>query len=398
METLPVFVKGLKNLRCCDGDAVTLECTVSSAAPPEIRWEKDGKLLPMGNEFLTSFDGNVASLTIKQVYPEDEGEYTCIAYNGVGSTLTSACLVVDVPEEKENLLSRQLSRQSGIISGASTPRSTPRTTPSRSLSPYASGWRESAPSLSRQKRLKVAPPKFYAIPHNRVAEEGETVRFQCAVAGHPTPWVTWDKDNVTVTPSARITVSEKEDIKILEIEEVTVEDSGLYRVTLENEVGRVEATARLDVIGRRSNQEKTSNLCSRSFSPSIRRRMTSSVGRIGDRITLTSDFKLTPNTVTTWYRNEDQVVETNRIMSLCEDTAILQIEYLELEDAGIYCCIAENDSGKSYYYVELLVIEENEVDGTPPIFQEGLKNYVVEEGNPIELQVQIKGKQTKISI
>jgi hypothetical protein len=97
--------------------------------------------------------------------------------------------------------------------------------------------------------LKAAAPKFYAVPHNRVAEEGETVRFQCAIAGHPTPWVTWDKDGLTVTPSTRLTLSERDDLRILEISEVTAEDAGFYRITLENEVGRVEASARLEVIG-----------------------------------------------------------------------------------------------------------------------------------------------------
>ncbi|KAJ8898111.1 hypothetical protein PR048_003471 [Dryococelus australis] len=101
----------------------------------------------------------------------------------------------------------------------------------------------------RQRRLRLAAPKFYAVPHNRVAEEGETVRLQCAVAGHPAPWTSWDKDGQTVTPSARLTLAEKDDLRVLQIDEVTPEDAGLYRVTLENEVGRVEASARLEVIG-----------------------------------------------------------------------------------------------------------------------------------------------------
>ena len=105
-----------------------------------------------------------------------------------------------------------------------------------------------APGSLRLRKPKICPPKFYAVPHNRVAEEGETVRFQCAVAGHPVPWSTWDKDGVTVTSSARITIKEKDDVRILEIAEVTAEDAGLYRVTLENDVGRTEATARLEII------------------------------------------------------------------------------------------------------------------------------------------------------
>jgi len=80
-------------------------------------------------------------------------------------------------------------------------------------------------------------------------EEGATVRFQCAIAGHPIPWVTWDKDGLIITPSRRLTIKEKDDLRVVEISEVTLEDAGLYRVTLENDVGRVEASARLDVIG-----------------------------------------------------------------------------------------------------------------------------------------------------
>lgn len=37
----------------------------------------------------------VVRLSIRRVYPEDEGEYTCVAYNELGSDSTSACLIVD---------------------------------------------------------------------------------------------------------------------------------------------------------------------------------------------------------------------------------------------------------------------------------------------------------------
>ncbi|CAB3387543.1 Hypothetical predicted protein [Cloeon dipterum] len=100
--------------------------------------------------------------------------------------------------------------------------------------------------VNKRHRLKAAPPKLYAIPHNKVVEEGATVRLQCAIAGHPTPWVIWDTDGLILTPSRRLTIKEKDDLRIVEISEVSVEDAGLYRVTLENDVGRVEAIARLD--------------------------------------------------------------------------------------------------------------------------------------------------------
>lgn len=95
----------------------------------------------------------------------------------------------------------------------------------------------------------MSSPKFYTVPHDRIAEEGETVRFQCSIFGHPAPWARWDKDGVAITPSSRITIRDCDDLYTLEIKEVAMEDAGLYRVTIENELGSVEATAKLDIIG-----------------------------------------------------------------------------------------------------------------------------------------------------
>lgn len=96
LETLPTFKRQLKDVRCCDGDSVRLECHVEAAPEPTIIWEKDGrKLLQSSDDFSTSFDGGRAILTIKRVYPEDEGEYKCIASNSIGKSVSSACIIVD---------------------------------------------------------------------------------------------------------------------------------------------------------------------------------------------------------------------------------------------------------------------------------------------------------------
>lgn len=40
-------------------------------------------------------DGETVRLTVACVYPEDEGVYTCIAWNELGKAYTSSCLIVD---------------------------------------------------------------------------------------------------------------------------------------------------------------------------------------------------------------------------------------------------------------------------------------------------------------
>lgn len=44
VQTIPKIITELKDLKCCDGDAVTLECKVEATPPPNIRWEKGGKV------------------------------------------------------------------------------------------------------------------------------------------------------------------------------------------------------------------------------------------------------------------------------------------------------------------------------------------------------------------
>ena len=170
-------------------------------------------------------------------------------------------------------MSRQLNRPSGLSrSRGSTPLSIPRTR-SRTTSPvegkhtvqlythntyptsrYNQSQTHFVDSLthrtSHRFRRKTAP-KFYAVPHNKIAELGQTVRFQCAVSGYPEPTTIWDKNDTRITSTSRITLQERDDLRILEITNVTAEDEGLYRIIVENEIGRCEATARLDIMSKK---------------------------------------------------------------------------------------------------------------------------------------------------
>ncbi|XP_045542085.1 uncharacterized protein LOC106716992 [Papilio machaon] len=244
VEVIPRFEKELTDLLSHDGDAVEFECRVTGEPEPDIKWYHYTKIIRECSEFETSYELGTARLKIKQVTADDEGTYTCEAYNYLGKAISKACLVV-YPAGEPNTLSQRLRRPPVLLSAASTPRSTPARSISRTRTP--------GPDLrSLCSPAREIAPKFYTYPYNKVAEEGDTVVFQCAAKGLPAPWATWDKDGVVITPSSRITIKEKDEIfRILEIDEVNSEDVGLYRVTLENDYGRAEATARLDVISQK---------------------------------------------------------------------------------------------------------------------------------------------------
>ncbi|XP_075991256.1 uncharacterized protein LOC142986608 isoform X6 [Anticarsia gemmatalis] len=243
VEVIPRFERELQDILSYDGDAVEFECRVSGNPEPDIRWFHYNEIIRDCPYFESSFDDGAARLKIKQVTAEDEGTYSCEASNSLGKATSSACLVVYPPGEP-NTLSQRLRRPPALLSAASTPRSTPRSTPARSVSRTPGPDTRRLCSPSRQ-----MAPSFYTYPFNKVVEEGDNVTFKCAVKGQPVPWVTWDKDGIIITPSARITMKDKDELlRILEIEQVSIEDVGIYRITVENEYGRAEASARLEVI------------------------------------------------------------------------------------------------------------------------------------------------------
>lgn len=374
---MPQFIRHLRNLRCCDGDAITLEAHVEGLPEPIIIWEKDGRVLPSGKDFEMTYDGIKAVLSIPRVYPEDEGEYTCVAKNNIGRTLSSACIIVDVPEEKENMLNRQLSRPAALLSATSTPLSTPRSTPNRSFSPARRlSYRNSIIDISEHRTGRglqdgihaVSAPKFLAIPNSRVVEEGDSVRFQCAIAGHPMPWSTWDKDGLIVTPTTRISIKEVNDLRYLEIEEVTFEDAGLYRITLENDYGRIEATARLDVIGSSRYSKSPSGRSIRASSSKrnafIHRRLMGPSTAIGGRMALAAGFRGSSVPSCKFYHNGIELEENERVhIDLLQEEAYLFVDYVTKEDEGIYTCLIEGHNHEPLVtstMVKFLTAEEME--------------------------------------
>lgn len=115
VETLPRIVKHLKDLRCCDGDAITLECHVEALPDgPNVFWEKDGKILhDRSTEHRQHYDGRKATLSIPRVFPEDEGQYCLVACNNMGRVKSSACIIVD---GNYNLIKKLSSTPSHTIS------------------------------------------------------------------------------------------------------------------------------------------------------------------------------------------------------------------------------------------------------------------------------------------
>lgn len=100
----PRFVEPLPSLEAADGEELMIPCKIVGKPPPQISFFHNGNNIDHNEEYVISYhpDTGEIVLLIVEVFPEDEGEYVCIAQNPAGEASTRAYLTVletEVPRE-----------------------------------------------------------------------------------------------------------------------------------------------------------------------------------------------------------------------------------------------------------------------------------------------------------
>ncbi|KAK0090259.1 hypothetical protein PV325_001954 [Microctonus aethiopoides] len=94
----PKFGRPLKNIEHLpEGKSAHLEATLTPVNDPTmvVEWYRDGKPIPQGHKFKTTYDFGYVALDILYAYPEDSGTYMCKARNAVGEAVTTCVISVD---------------------------------------------------------------------------------------------------------------------------------------------------------------------------------------------------------------------------------------------------------------------------------------------------------------
>jgi len=93
----PVFIWELQSQKVMDGDEVRFVCKVRGNPMPEITWYHNGKIVYDNPDFRTSYNKETGEvmLFIVEVFPQDTGNYECLAVNKYGKATTRAQLVVE---------------------------------------------------------------------------------------------------------------------------------------------------------------------------------------------------------------------------------------------------------------------------------------------------------------
>ncbi|KAM7132198.1 myosin light chain kinase, smooth muscle isoform 1-T3 [Molossus nigricans] len=219
----PAFILPPRNLCIKEGATAKFEGRVRGYPEPQVTWHRNGQPITSGGRFLLDcgIRGSF-SLVIHAVREEDKGKYTCEASNGSGARQVTVELTVE----------------GGFVKKHGQPVS--KTLGGRFTSPAV----ETRPGIWGE-----CPPKFATKLGRAVVREGQMGRFSCKITGRPQPQVTWLKGDVPLQPSARVSMSEKNGMQVLEIHEVSQDDVAVYTCLVENGSGKASMSAELSIQG-----------------------------------------------------------------------------------------------------------------------------------------------------
>lgn len=187
-----------------DGEMLTLKCTVSGDPEPQVAWFKNNEPLSSSEIIDLRYKQGLASLTINEVFPEDEGLYTCKANNSLGTTETTCRL---------RILPMEAASKGGAKGGDKVPR------------------------ISDHIKSKEVP-------------DGTPVTLTCKIGGATKFDVVWLHNEKEIKPSKDFQYLNENNKYSLKIAEIFPEDGGTYTCEAFNDVGETFSSCTLVVIGK----------------------------------------------------------------------------------------------------------------------------------------------------
>ncbi|KAG7478065.1 hypothetical protein MATL_G00076450 [Megalops atlanticus] len=178
------------------------------------------------------------------------------------------------------------------------------------------------------------------FPDTVPAAKGSVVKLECFALGNPVPQITWKRTNSVPFPGK---VKMRKSNAVLEIPSFQQEDTGTYECTAENSRGKNTARGRLAFHAK----------------PHWTQTMRNTALSIEESLFWECKANGKPKPSYSWMKNGEVLLTEGRVQI---ENGALSISALNLSDAGMYQCVAENKHGIIYSSAELMVL------ASPPSF------------------------------
>lgn len=250
-------------------------------------------------------EDNVATLIIRDVFPEDAGTFTCVAKNAAGFASSTTELIVDSLSDQASdmtcLSRRSMSRESSLAD-----------------------------------ILEGIPPIFSKKPRAKIVDEYSNVILECRLVAVPEPEITWSFNGKEINPETNknIKVITESDMhtycSILSIDNVKKNQEGVYKITAVNREGESTLTLKLKV--------KTQE----SELPEILEPLKNTITREGETIILSTQIVGNPVPVIEWFKNGKKITDGPTSE---KDVYTYIIKSPTQDDSGEYTVKATNKTG-----------------------------------------------------
>lgn len=347
----PKFIEKLQPVHTPDGFTVQFECKVEGSPRPQITWFRQTAIIKPSPDFQMYYDDdNVATLIIREVFPEDSGTFTCVAKNSVGFASSTTELTVEAP----------LSDHGSDITGLSR----------KSMS------RES----SLADILEGIPPTFSKKPPAQYVDENTNVLLEIRLVAIPEPDICWYYNDEEIQTKENVKIITESDMhmycSVVHITKVKKSQEGTYEIVARNREGE----SRLPIILKVRTKDKEQ--------PQILEPLHNLTIHEGESVVLNSQIIGNPTPKITWYKDDKPI--TANIKS-DKDKHTLTLILPTKDRAGVYKIRAVNSLGTAET-AATLTIEELIDDAEPPFFIERFEEKIVPQNADIILSAKVSGK------
>uniref|UniRef100_A0A0K8VP60 Titin n=2 Tax=Bactrocera latifrons TaxID=174628 RepID=A0A0K8VP60_BACLA len=349
----PRFIEKLQPIQTPDGYTVQFECKVEGIPRPQIAWFRETAIIKPSQDFQMYYDeDNVATLIIREVFPEDAGKFTCVAKNAAGFTSSTTELIVETPLSDHGSDATGLSRK----------------------------------SLSRESSLadilEGIPPTFSRKPKAQYVDEDTNVILECRLVAVPEPDIVWtfNGEEIDVEETKNIRVVTESDMhmycSVVHITKVKKYQEGTYEVIATNREGE----SRLPIILKVRTGDKEP--------PQVLEPLRNTVVREGESVVLTTQIVGNPRPKVTWYKDGKPITKNTKSD---KDTHTLTLISPKAPESGEYTVKAENPLGSVETTANLTIEEPSSGNAEPPLFVERFEEQSVPQKGTIRLPAKVTG-------
>ncbi|XP_061624718.1 hemicentin-1 isoform X2 [Phyllopteryx taeniolatus] len=345
------------------GEEVTLECNAAGNPVPHLSWLKDGLTLEGSDTRHIVLTPDGSRLSLLRVSPEDSGTYTCLAVSPAGqesklytlfvlvrpsilgetseprevqavqdSAVTLECRADGNPPPQISWLKNGhpllLSPHTRLISGDSVLRISPVQLSDAGVYTCIARSGVGLAELSYDVQVQAPPGVDHVEPVEPVTVvKGSLVTLTCEARGVPPPTLTWMKDGQPLSLHRNLLLDGQE--TRLQLPDVAPSDAGLYSCVASNRAGSSTKSFNLTIL--------EPPKISKSGAPE---ELTIAVN---NPLELECFAEGVPPPTLSWLKDGRPLGGSNGIR---DDGHILSIGKIQVEDAGLYTCLASSPAGE----------------------------------------------------